>query len=115
MLASGLVAYRIYEQEALIDQTALSREIDAHANLVQERLSERELLARVFASSFHPPEVISASVLQPLRSSTYAFKTDFVVTGWIARLMPSDFAAAQVQLKKAGFKNPVIRSFDDKP
>jgi two-component sensor histidine kinase len=115
MLASGLVAYRVYEQEALIDRTALSREIDAHANLVQERLSERELLARVFAGSFHLPDAISANVLQPLRSSTYAFKTDFVITGWIARLMPSDFAAAQAQLKKAGFKNPEIRSFDDTP
>lgn len=115
MLASGLVAYRVYEQEALIDQTALSREIDAHANLVQERLSERELLARVFAGSFHMSDAISANALQPLRSSINTFKTDFVVTGWIARLMPSDFAAAQAQLKKAGFKNPEIRSFDDTP
>ena len=93
MLASGLVAYRVYEQEALIDRTALSREIDAHANLVQERLSERELLARVFAGSFHLPDAISANVLQPLRSSTYAFKTDFVITGWIARLMPTRTSA----------------------
>ena len=29
-------------------------------------------------------------MLEPLRSAIYAFKTDFVVAGWIARLKPSE-------------------------
>jgi len=28
--------------------------------------------------------VIKANMLQPLRSSIYAFKTDFIVASWIA-------------------------------
>jgi two-component sensor histidine kinase len=115
ILVSGLVSYRIYEQEGLIARAALTREIDAHAGLVQERLSEREVLARVSAGAFRPSTAISSSALQPLRSSIYTFKTDFVVTGWIAHLMPSDFATAAAELKKAGFKNPTIRNFNDAP
>jgi two-component sensor histidine kinase len=115
VLASGLVAYRVYEQEVQIDRTALGREIDSHANLVQERLSERELLARVFSNAFRVPEPISSDALQPLRSSIYSFGTDFIVTGWIARLTPSDLPAAEAQLKKAGFKNSQIRQYNDSP
>ncbi|BEV46205.1 CHASE domain-containing protein [Afipia carboxidovorans] len=115
VLVSGLVSYRIYEQESVIDRTALVREIDAHASLVQERLSEREVLARVSAGVFRPSTAISARALQPLRSSIYVLKTDFVMTGWIARLLPSDFAAAEAELKSADFQNPQIRSFDDAP
>jgi two-component sensor histidine kinase len=54
-------------------------------------------------------------MLQPLRSAIYAFKSDFVIASWIARLKPSDLAAAQAELKNAGFTNPTIRDFDDKP
>jgi len=115
ILVSGLVSYRIYEQEGIIDRAALTREIDAHAGLVQERLGEREVLARVSAGAFQPSTAISSRALQPLRPSIYTFKTDFVTTGWIARLMPSDFAAAEAELKEAGFKNPQIRNFDDTP
>ncbi|GAA3847158.1 CHASE domain-containing protein [[Pseudomonas] carboxydohydrogena] len=115
ILVSGLVSYRIYEQEGVIDRAALTRQIDAHAGLVQERLSEREVLARVSAGAFQPSTAISSRALQPLRPSIYTFKTNFVVTGWIARLMPSDFPAAEAELKKAGFRNPQIRNFNDKP
>jgi two-component sensor histidine kinase len=59
--------------------------------------------------------VIKANMLQPLRSSIYAFKTDFVVAGWIARLKPTELNEARAELASAGFPNPVIRSFDDKP
>jgi CHASE1-domain containing sensor protein len=59
ILVSGLVSYRIYEQEGLIARAALTREIDAHAGLVQERLSEREVLARVSAGAFRPSTAIS--------------------------------------------------------
>ena len=34
---------------------------------------------------------------------------------WIARLKPSELAAAQAELKSAGFPNPTIRDFDDQP
>src|SRR5262249_7379571 len=54
-------------------------------------------------------------MLEPLRSSIYAFKTDFVIAAWIARLKPSELDAAQKELAAAGFPNPTIRSFDDKP
>ena len=115
ILVSGLVSYRIYEQEGVIDRAALTRQIDAHAGLVQERLGEREVLARISAGAFQPSTAISSTALQPLRSSIYSFQTNFVMTGWIAHLLPSDFPVAEAELKKAGFKNPQIRNFDDTP
>ena len=41
-------------------------------------------------------------MLQPLRASIYAFKTDFVVAGWIARLRPDDLDAARKELASRG-------------
>ncbi|WP_407156789.1 HWE histidine kinase domain-containing protein [Bradyrhizobium sp. STM 3557] len=112
---SGLAAYRVHDQELAIDRIALARAIDVHASLVQDRLTERELLARVASGLFRAPSVIKANMLQPLRSSIYAFKTDFVVAAWIARLKPDELTAAQNELQRAGFANPKIRNFDDKP
>jgi two-component sensor histidine kinase len=114
-LISGLAAMRVYDQESMLDRSALTREIDIHANLVQERLGERELLARVAVGIFRPSTVASANALQPLRTSIYAFKTDFVVASWIARVPPQDFSALQAELKRAGFPRPTIRNFDDSP
>ncbi len=93
----------------------MARAVDVHASLVQDRLTERELLARVASGLFRAPSVIKANMLQPLRSSIYAFKTDFVVASWIARLKPNELEAARAELAGAGFSNPTIRSFDDKP
>ena len=115
VLLSGLAAYRVHEQELAIDGIALSRAIDVHASLVQDRLTERELLARVASGLFRAPSVVKANMLQPLRAAIYAFKTDFVIAFWIARLKPGDLAAAQAELKSAGFTNPTIRDFDDRP
>ena len=115
VLLSGLAAYRVHEQELAIDGIALSRAIDVHASLVQDRLTERELLARVASGLFRASSVVKANMLQPLRSAIYAFKTDFVTAFWIARLKPADLAAAQAELKSAGFTNPTIRDFDDRP
>ena len=115
ILLSGLAAYRVHEQELAIDGIALARAIDVHASLVQDRLTERELLARVASGLFRAPSVVKSNMLQPLRSSIYAFKTDFVVAAWIARLKPSELDAAQAELKQAGFPNPTIRDFDDRP
>jgi two-component sensor histidine kinase len=115
VLFSGLAAYRVHDQELAIDRIALARAIDVHASLVQDRLTERELLARVASGLFRAPSVMKANMLQPLRSSIYAFKTDFVVAGWIARLRPDELEAARKELASAGFSNPTIRGFDDKP
>jgi two-component sensor histidine kinase len=115
VLLSGLAAYRVHDQELTVDGIALARAIDVHASLVQDRLTERELLARVASGLFRAPSVVKANMLQPLRSSIYAFKTDFVIAGWIARLKPSELDAARAELARAGFPNPTIRSFDDRP
>jgi two-component sensor histidine kinase len=115
VLLSGLAAYRVHEQELQIERIALARAIDVHASLVQDRLTERELLARVASGLFRAPSVVKANMLQPLRSSIYAFKTDFVVATWIARLKPAELSEAEAELKSAGFSNPTIRDFDDRP
>ncbi|MGH6714608.1 MAG: CHASE domain-containing protein [Bradyrhizobium sp.] len=115
VLFSGLAAYRVHQQEIAIDHIALARAIDVHASLVQDRLTERELLARVASGLFRAPAVVQANMLQPLRSAIYAFKTDFVVAGWIARLAPEELDAARAALAKAGFPNPTIRNLDGKP
>ena len=112
---SGLAAYRVYRQELAIDGIALARAIDVNASLVQDRLTERELLARVASGLFRAPSLTKANMLEPLRSAIYAFKTDFVVAQWIARLAPNDLDTARKELVKAGFPNPTIRDFDDKP
>jgi two-component sensor histidine kinase len=112
---SGLAAYRVHDQELTIDGIAMARAIDVHASLVQDRLTERELLARVASGLFRAPSVMKANMLQPLRSSIYAFKTDFVVANWIARLQPNELDSARAELAAAGFANPTIRDFDDQP
>jgi two-component sensor histidine kinase len=114
-LLSGLAAYRVHDQELAIESIALARAIDVHASLVQDRLTERELLARVASGLFRAPSVVKANMLQPLRSSIYAFKTDFVIASWIARLKPNELDAARAELSSAGFSSPTIRNFDDKP
>ncbi len=115
VVLSGLAAYRVHDQELTLDRIAMARAIDVHASLVQDRLTERELLARVAAGLFHAPSMIKADMLQPLRASIYAFKTDFVVAGWLARLRPDELGTARAELASAGFSNPEIRSYDDSP
>jgi two-component sensor histidine kinase len=114
-LLSGLAAYRVHDQELMVNGIALARAIDVHASLVQDRLTDRELLARVASGLFRSSSVIKANMLQRLRSSIYAFKTDFVVASWIARLQPDELQAAHDELALAGFPNPTIRRFDDTP
>jgi two-component sensor histidine kinase len=115
VLLSGLMAYRVHDQELTIDGIALARAVDVHASLVQDRLTERELLARVASGLFRAPSVMKANMLQPLRASIYAFKTDFVVASWVARLQPNELESARAELASAGFSNPTIRNFDDSP
>ena len=115
VLASGLAAFKIYEQEQSIGRIALARGVDTHAGLVQERLSERELLTRVAVGLFRSPSISKPNALMPLRSSIYAFKTDFVVASWLLRVSPPDFKQTEAELKAASFPNPALRNFDDKP
>lgn len=109
-LLSGLAAHRAYDQELTIDRIALARAIDIHASLVQDRLTERELLGRVASELFRTPSVLRADMLEPLRSAIYAFKTDFVSAGWVLRLRPDEIAEAERVLRNAGFPNAAIRN-----
>ncbi len=115
VVLSGLAAYRVHQQELTIDGIALARAIDVHASLVQDRLTERELLARVASGLFRLPSGIKANMLEPLRSAIYAFKTDFVVAGWVARLKPIELEAASKALAQAGYPDSTIRTLDGKP
>jgi len=115
LVLSGLVAMKVYDQELSLGRSDLARAVDTHASLVQERLSERELLARVAVGLFRSPSINMANALQPLRSSIYAFKTDFLVASWVARIPRADFGRAQNELKTAGFPNPTLRSANDTP
>jgi two-component sensor histidine kinase len=115
VLLSGAAAWRVHQQELVIDGIALARAVDVNASLVQDRLTERELLARVASGLFRAPATVKANMLQPLRSAIYAFKTDFVVAAWIARLKPNELEAAQRELKNESFSNPAIRDYDDRP
>jgi two-component sensor histidine kinase len=115
VLLSGASAWRVYQQDLAIEGIALARAVDVHASLVQDRLTERDLLARVASGLFRAPAAVKANMLQPLRSAIYAFKTDFVFAMWIARLNTSELAAAQQELANEGFANPRIRDFDDHP
>lgn len=115
VLASGLAAFKIYEQEQSLGSTAIARAVDAHAALVQERLSERELLTRVAVGLFRSPSSENVNALVPLRAAIYAFKTDFVVASWVSRVVPASLSKTQADLKAANVPNPLLRNFDDKP
>ena len=114
-LLSGLAAWRVHDQELTLDGIAMARAIDVHASQVQDRLTERDLLARVASGLFRAPSMVKANMLQPLRASIYAFKTDFVLASWIALLQPNELAPAQTELKREGFSNPIIRDYDGQP
>lgn len=115
VLLSGAAAWRVYQQELAIEGIAFARAVDVHASLVQDRLTERELLARVASGLFRAPGAVKANMLQPLRSAIYAFKTDFVVATWIARLKPAELPIAQKELAGESFPDPRIRDSDDRP
>jgi two-component sensor histidine kinase len=106
---------RVYEQEIVIEEAALSRAIENHGRRVQERLSERELLTRVAVGLIRSAQPLHPNALQPLRTSIYAFKTDFLLATWIARITPADIGKAEQILAEAGYTRPTVRSVDDGP
>ena len=112
---SGFAGYRSYDQERTVDRIALSRAIDVHASLVQERMSERDLLARVASGLFRSPSKMTANMLEPLRASIYAFKTDFVVASWIARVQPDELNTARDVITSGGYTDSTIRNSDNTP
>ena len=65
LLVSGLVALRVYEQEIVIEEAALSRAIENHGRRVQERLSERELLKNAITSPFTGPVAARIQMVLP--------------------------------------------------
>jgi two-component sensor histidine kinase len=113
VLLSSTIAYRTYYQNLSLDEAALNRAVDIHARLVQERLNERELMARIVVGLLNKSSLQRGNVLEPLRSSIDAFNTDFVVAGWIARIAPSGLANAEKQLAAFGFSSPNIRDAAD--
>jgi two-component sensor histidine kinase len=115
LLVSGLVALRVYEQEIVIEDAALSRAIEIHGRRVQERLSERELLTRVAVGLIRSAQPLHQNALQPLRTSIYAFKTDFLIATWVANITPADVAKAEQILAEAGYTKPTVRNMDDTP
>ncbi len=114
-LASSLAALRVYDQELSLDQLVLARSIDTHANAVQDRLGERELLMRVAVGLFRSPSFYQSDTLRPLRPAIVASKADFAVVSWISRIEPKDLAAAEAELKRAGYPQTSIRNYDDSP
>ncbi len=112
---SGLAAMKVYDQELSIGRIALARAVDTHAGLVQERAERTRTAGPCRGRAVPLPVGRSANALQPLRASIYAFRTDFVVASWIARVPAADFGRVQNELKAAGFPNPVLRNADDSP
>jgi two-component sensor histidine kinase len=114
LTVSGLVAYRAYGQDLALAIATLDRSVDTHARLVQDRLSERDLLIRLIAGLISKSP-LQGDVLAPLQSSIYEFNADFVVASWIARVAPADFADATQRLVASAVARPEIRDIEDQP
>jgi len=114
LTVSGLVAYRAFGQDLALATAAIDRAVDAHARLVQDRLSERDLLIRLIAGLVGKSP-LDGDVLAPLQSSIYEFNTDFVVAGWVARVPPTELASTEKRLAGSGVSNPRIRDAEDQP
>lgn len=99
---SGLAALRIHEQDKQIEQAAFDRAVEAHAGSVQERLSERELLAEVSVALFRPSSAPQFRALDPLRDAIRTFRTDFYAISWIRAINPSEVDQAIEILRSYG-------------
>jgi two-component sensor histidine kinase len=114
LTVSGLVAYRAYGQDLALAIATLDRSVDTHARLVQDRLSERDLLIRLIAGLISKSP-LQSDVLAPLQSSIYEFNADFVVASWVARVAPPDFGDATKRLAASAVARPEIRDVEDQP
>jgi two-component sensor histidine kinase len=86
VFASAAVGTRFYRQEIATENSILERSVDAHAGLIQERLNERDVLARMAAAMFTAPTVIDRDPLAALRAPFRSLKADLVAVGWIPRI-----------------------------
>ena len=91
VLLSGLAAYRVHNQELTVDGIAIARAIDVHASLVQDRLTERELLARVASGLFRILSAVIADNYQPaMRWMSAVMGLFIVVAGVLVLANPFD-------------------------
>ena len=105
ILVSAAVGIHFYRQEIATEQSLLDRSANAHADLVQERLNEREALARMAAALFMAPTAAGQNPLALLRAPFRSLRADPVVVEWIARVDPSD-ADQALQVLAANGMNP---------
>ncbi len=113
-LLSGLAAYRVHDQELAIENIALGRAVDIHASLVQERLTERELLARVAAGLFRAPHGHEGQHAAAVAGLDLRLQDRF------RALPPGSLACSRTNWRpparssaSAGYRNPTIRNYND--
>ena len=115
IVVSAAVGIRFYRQEIAAEQSLLDRSVDAHAGLVQERLHEREVLARMAAAMFTAPTTIGSDPLAALRTPFSALTADPVAVGWIPRIDPAQVDQALQALAANGMNPPHFLGPDLKP
>jgi two-component sensor histidine kinase len=106
IIVSAAVGIRFYRQEIATENSLLDRSVDAHAGLIQERLNEREVLARMAAAMFTAPTVIERDPLAALRAPFRSLKADLVAVGWIPRVEPAQADEALQALAANGMNPP---------
>jgi two-component sensor histidine kinase len=117
IIVSAAVGIRFYRQEIAAEQSLLVRSVDAHAGLVEERLHEREVLARMAAAMFTAPTAIGSDPLAALRAPFRALTADPVAVGWLPRVDSAQADQALQALAANGmnppqFLGPDLRPFD---
>jgi two-component sensor histidine kinase len=115
ILVSAAVGIRFYRQEIATEQSLLERSVNAHADLVQERLNEREALARMAAAMFMAPTAAGQDPLELLRAPFRSLRADPVAVEWIARVEASDVDQALQALAGNGMNPPRFLGPDFKP
>ena len=115
IIVSAAVGIRFYRQEIAAEQSLLERSVDAHAGLVQERLHERDVLARIAAAMFTAPPAIGADPLAALRAPLRPLAAGPVAVEWIPRVDPAQADEALQALAAAGMNPPRFLGPDLKP
>jgi two-component sensor histidine kinase len=115
IIASAAVGIRFYRQEIVAERSLLDRSVDAHAGLIQERLNEREVLARMAAAMFTAPTVIDRDPLAALRAPFRSLKADLVAVGWIPRVAPGQAEEALHALAANGMDPPRFLGLNSQP
>jgi two-component sensor histidine kinase len=114
IMVSTAVGIRFYHQQIANERNLLDRSVDAHAGLIQERLDEREVLARMAAAMFTAPNVIERDPLAALRAPFRSLKADLVAVGWIPRVEPGQVDDALKALAANGMTPPRLLGPDGK-